>query len=304
MDISKTDGKWIMKRKAAVSALAVALAAGLLYLGFKKNIDLSGMHAFETSHFRIYFSALEDGTKSDIGNALEGAYPGLQRFFMTAPGPKAVVVVYPGVADFQRAYLGHILSVFYGDWAAGAAHGDMVLAASPENPGSEHTYADMLDILVHEHVHTLIRRLNDMPNVWLDEGLAVYLAGQESRLPETLPGFETMQKDDLGVFLDHDGYAVGYAYMAYLDAVYGNEKIIQLIRTNDYPSAFGKSAFEIYTEWVRYMEENPRVSAAPVSRTASPRICSAGTAKCCDMGILSSKRNRSTTKGVKNIFFY
>jgi hypothetical protein len=243
-----------MRKKAVLAALILAVILGAAFLGLKKNIDYAGMQSFETAHFRIYFSALEEGTQSDIGNALETAYPRLAAFFAPDREERSVIVLYPSVGDFQRAYLGHILSWVYGDWAAGAAYEDMVLAASPENPGAEHTYEDILQILVHEYVHSLIRRINEFPNVWLDEGLATYLAGQESALPEILPGFDVFQKDDMGTFLDHDGYAVGYAYMAYLEETYGNGKILDLIRTNDYPAVFGKSAFDVYSDWVRYME--------------------------------------------------
>jgi hypothetical protein len=252
-------------RKKAPAALLVlaALAAGL-YLGLKKNIDTAGMQAFETDHFRVWYSALSEGTKGDVGRALEGAYPRISAFFGTEPAEKTTVILYPGVGDFQRAYLGHILSWFYGDWAAGAEFEGMVLAASPENPGGEHTYEDMLQILVHEYVHARIRRINEFPNVWLDEGLAVYLAEQESRLPDALPAFDDFRKDDMGVFLDNDGYAVGCSYMAYLDETYGGAKILELIRTGDYEAVFGKSAFEVYSEWKRQREAaGPRLRAAP-----------------------------------------
>lgn len=246
-----------MKRKAILAILASTAIIGILYFGLKKNIDYSAMQVFETPHFRIYYSSLADGTKTDIQVALEKAHPAIQDFFAVDRKEKTAVVLYPGVEDFQRAYLGYFLSMAYGDWAAGAMYEGQVLAASPENPGSEKSYGDILQILVHEYVHTWIFQINEMPNVWLDEGLAAYLAGQKSTLPPELPGFDVFQKDDLGVFMDNDGYAIGYSYIAYLDAVYGSEKIIQLIRTNDYKSTVGKSAFDVYTDWIRYIETGP-----------------------------------------------
>jgi hypothetical protein len=36
--------------------------------------------------------------------------------------------------------------------------------------------------------------------------------------------------------------------------VYGNEKVVGLIRTNDYEGTLGKSALDVYAEWVLYME--------------------------------------------------
>jgi len=185
---------------------------------------------------------------------LEKAYPDVHDFFGMSQEQKGKKVIYPSIEEFQRAYIGIIPSLAFGDWAAGAAFEDLVLATSPENPGSQHSYDDILQILVHEYVHALIYRINETPNVWLDEGLATYLAGQKSYLPQILPGFEVFQKDDLGVFLDHDGYAIGESFLAYLDAVYGNENINQLIKTNDYEATFGKSATEIYSEWTLSLE--------------------------------------------------
>jgi hypothetical protein len=245
---------YFMKRKATVALLILTAIIGILYFGLKKNIDYSAMQVFETPHFRIYYSSLADGTKADIENILEKARPGIRDFFAADPKEKTVIVVYPSIEDFQRAYLGYFLSLAYGDWAAGAMYEGQVLVASPENPGSEKSYGDILQILVHEYVHTWIFQINEMPNIWLDEGLAVYLAGQKSTLPPELPGFDALQKDDLGTFMDNDGYAIAYSYMAYLDAAYGNEKIFELIRTNDYETTFGKSAFEVYSDWVRYTE--------------------------------------------------
>ena len=288
-----------MKGKATLAILALTAIIGILYFGLKKNVDFSAMQVFETPHFRIYYSSLADGTKSDIGNTLEKAHPAIQEFFAADRKGKTAVVLYPGVEDFQKAYLGYFLSMAYGDWAAGAMYEGQVLAASPENPGSEKSYGDILQILVHEYVHTWIFHINEMPNVWLDEGLASYLAGQKSTLPPELPGFDVLQKDDLGVFMDNDGYAIGYSYISYLDAAYGSEKIIQLIRTNDYESTFGKSAFDVFTEWVRHVEAGIElgtvvfsrckirrdVQSAPAGRPTQPRIISLQGATQCSNGI-------------------
>ena len=58
----------------------------------------------------------------------------------------------------------------------------------------------------------------------------------------------------MGTFLDNDGYAFSCVYVEYLAKVYGNEKVIRLLETNDYEDVFGKSAMEIYKEWLTYLE--------------------------------------------------
>lgn len=222
-----------------------------LWLGLKKNINLTNMEVHETPHFNIYYEDLSPAALQDIAEMLEGKFPQLQDFFSLDAHPKGTIVVYENIEQFQRAYLGWILSLFYGDWASGAAYWDIVLATSPENPGAAHTYTETLDIIVHEYVHTRIYAINETPNIWLDEGLATYLADQGNSAEVTIPSFEILQAEDMGTFLDHDGYAVGQAYVAYLIETYGPEKTLNLIRTNNYEATLGQSAQEVYAEWVQ-----------------------------------------------------
>ena len=246
--------KGISMKKSMIYLLAILIVAGILFLGFKKNIDIDDMQVYETEHFSIYYETLEQKTISDIEENLETSYSDIQNFFNLGLDHRGKVIVYEDVGKFQRAYLGLILSLAYGDWASGAAYQDLVLVTSPENPGSEHTYDDILEIIVHEYVHTLVYQKNEMPNIWLDEGVATYLAGQKSELPPTIPGFEALQAEDMSTFLDNDGYAFSYVYVEYLVKAYGNAKVIRLIETNDYDGVFGKSAMEIYNEWLIYVE--------------------------------------------------
>ena len=245
--------KNINMKKSMKYLLAILIVAGTLFLGFKKNINIDGMQVYETEHFDIYYETLEQKTISDIEESLETSYSDIQSFFNLGLDHRGKLIVYEDVGKFQRAYLGFILSLAYGDWASGAAYQDFVLVTSPENPGSEHTYDDILEIIVHEYVHTLVYQKNEMPNIWLDEGVASYLAGQKSELPPTIPGFEALQAEDMSTFLDNDGYAFSYVYVEYLVEVYGNAKVIRLIETNDYDGVLGKSAMEIYNEWLIYL---------------------------------------------------
>jgi hypothetical protein len=242
-------------KKPVKILIIVFVLAGIAFFGFKKNIHLDNLNFHETEHFTVYYESLDQGTVRDIEQKLETNYPAAQKFFGLDQSQKGKVVVYQDVERFQRAYLGFILSLFYGDWASGAAYQDMILVTSPENPGSQHTYADTLEIIVHEYVHTLVFQLNEMPKIWLDEGVATYLAGQKSQLPDKIPTFEALQTDDMGTFLDNDGYAFSYVYVEYLERNYGSEKIVRLITTNDYEEVFGKSAQEIYDGWRIFLEK-------------------------------------------------
>jgi hypothetical protein len=239
-------------RKAAKYLLVTFLVIAIvLFLGFKKNINFQELHTYDTPHFTIYYEELNQQTLKDIEQKLETSYPGIHSFFGLNDHSKGRIIVYKNVERFQKAYLGIILSYLFGDWAAGAAYQDMVLFTSPENPGDQHTYADILEIAVHEYVHTLIYQLNENADIWLDEGLATYLAGQKSELSRpTIPTFEEMQSQNQNEFVENDGYAWGYKYVDYLVTTYGAEKVVSLVKTDDYEGCLGKSRLAIYDEWV------------------------------------------------------
>jgi len=243
-----------MKKTAKHLLVILIVVIGILVLGFKKNIHLDKMQVHETEHFTIYYETLKQKTLSDIEEKLETSYATIQDFFSLRQTQKGKVVVYASVERFQRAYLGIFLSLLYSDWASGAAYQDLVLITSPENPGTQHTYEDVLEIVTHEYTHTLVYQQNEMSNIWLDEGVATFMSGQKSELPLIIPGFEAMQKQDMNTFLENEGYAFSYVYVEYLVKIYGNEKVVNLIRSNDYEETFGKSALGIYNEWVSYLE--------------------------------------------------
>ena len=247
--------KGIQMRKIAKYLLVTfAVIVVILFLGFKKNLNVQGMHTYNTPHFIIYYEELNQQTLNDIEQKLETSYPDIQNFFGLNNNHKREVIVYKTIERFQRAYLGVFLSYVFGDWAAGAAYEDMVLLASPESPGQEHTYTSILDIAVHEYVHTLTYQVNENADIWLDEGVATYLAGQQSETSDvSVPTFEEMQFQSQGEFVENGGYIWGYEYVKYLVATYGSEKVVDLIKTNDYERCFGKSKLAIYDEWVGYV---------------------------------------------------
>ena len=244
-----------MRKIAKYLLVTFAVIVIILFLGFKKNLNLQGMHTHDTPHFIIYYEELNQQTLNDIEQKLETSYPDIQNFFGLNNNHKSKVIVYKTIERFQRAYLGVFLSYVFGDWADGAAYEDMVLLASPESPGQEHTYTSILDIAVHEYVHTLTYQVNENADIWLDEGVATYLAGQQSELSEVLvPTFEEMQSQSQGEFVENGGYIWGYEYVKYLVATYGSEKVVDLIKTNDYERCLGKSKLAVYDEWVKYVE--------------------------------------------------
>lgn len=240
-----------MKKALGITLSALLVVGGLLYWGLKKNIDVQGMQAYDTPHFTIYHETLSSKALKDIEQKMESNYAAINGFFGVDDQDKYVVIVYESVEQFQLAYLGVILSQVYGDWAAAAAYEDMVLATSPENPGKQHTYADVLDMMVHEYVHTRVYQLNQNADIWLDEGLATFLAGQKGELPHSpAPTYEQFQSQDQNAFVESQGYAWSPAYVEFLIKSYDSGKIVELVKTNNYETCFGESSKDVYNRWI------------------------------------------------------
>jgi hypothetical protein len=243
-----------MRKTGKYLLVAFVAVVVVLFFGLKKNINLRGLHKYQSPHFTVYYEALNQQTLHDIEQKLETAFPGIQEFFGLNDDDRTDVIVYKTVGRFQRAYLGLLLSLVFGDWAAGAAYQHTLLLTSPENPGRQHTYEDMLDIAVHEYVHTQVYRVNENADIWLDEGLASYLAGQRSDFYDVaVPSFERMQSQSQGEFVENGGYTWGYSYVEFLVETYGAEKVVELVRTNDYEGSLGKSKSAVYDEWLAYL---------------------------------------------------
>lgn len=50
------------------------------------------------------------------------------------------------------------------------------------------------------------------------------------------------------------GYTFANTYIEYIDKKYGWEKLMEIIKTEDYETVFGKSDEDIYNEWVDYIK--------------------------------------------------
>jgi hypothetical protein len=241
-------------RLLAKILLVLLVVAVLAAFGLKKNVSTGGMSVRETAHFAIHHQQIDPDTLDELAQHLETHVERINGFFNIDESEKSTVIVYRDVGSFQRAYLGHILSVFFGDWAAGAAYGETLLLTSPNNPGSTHGHDDLLDIAVHEYIHTCIYRLNERADIWLDEGLATHLSGQDTLPTTDPPSFEAMQSQSMGTFLENDGYAFACAYVEHLIETYGRPSVIDLVITNDFERSLGRSHRDAYDGWIAALD--------------------------------------------------
>lgn len=55
-------------------------------------------------------------------------------------------------------------------------------------------------------------------------------------------------------FSNIGGYTLAHTYIEYLDVSYGWEKVLELIKTEDYEEILHKPAKVVYEEWVEYIK--------------------------------------------------
>ncbi len=94
-------------------------------------------------------------------------------------------------------------------------------------------------ILKHELVHVFISEINNKPIVWLDEGLALCLAGQTKRnwIKQGNYSFffennNLFKKVSYKDFCEHEGYVLSYNLVKNILDCWDNSKIIELLKVD------------------------------------------------------------------------
>lgn len=168
------------------------------------------------------------------------------------------IFIYDSQKTMQEKKYGLIGPLLGLDWYIGDNIGTDVILTSPANPGPAHTYEDNKYAVLHEIVHAHISVMNPKIHLWLTEGCALYLTNGTAFSKEYLetmpiPTFEdTLTRNPIR-FANCGGYTFAHTYIEYIDLSYGWDKVLELIKTEDYEIVLGKSQREIYDEWVEYL---------------------------------------------------
>lgn len=108
-------------------------------------------------------------------------------------------------------------------------------------------------------VHGYVSVLNPNVALWLTEGMALYLSNGEPFYRDYLYGYSVPTYEEIRTknpiqFSNIGGYTLAHTYIEYLEVNYGWEKVLELIKTEDYEEIFHKSAKVVYEEWVEYIK--------------------------------------------------
>lgn len=169
------------------------------------------------------------------------------------------VYIYDHQSAMQTKKYGYVAPLLGLDWYIGDNIGTEVILTSPANPGKAHSYDDNKYAVLHEIVHAYVSVINEDVDLWLTEGTALYLSNGQPFYREYLeycriPSFNVTNSNNPLTFSHSGGYVFAHTYIEYLDKIYGWDKVLRLLETEDYEECFGKPQKEVYEDWVGYIE--------------------------------------------------
>ena len=139
------------------------------------------MELYETEHFRIYNQNESMDILKDIEKTLDSTYVMVQNFY-DIKLEKTYVYVFSNQVKFQQLRDPTINENNKIDWWVGETMDKDILVVSPSLKINGHNYQSILGVFAHEFVHTINNRINKGCNIWINEGVALFLTnGYKSR---------------------------------------------------------------------------------------------------------------------------
>jgi len=220
--------------------------------------------AKESRHFNFYSTEGDMKVLDSLAITLEKNYSGITNHLGIQMDNKTNVKVFPDMKAFHAA-------IHYPDapdWVVGSSNGDELMMVSPLNPGSIHTYASLLQVIVHEFVHIAVsyargdKGWTSLPR-WLGEGYAQYEAGQindhirklaaSGLKEETPPTWKQLDTASVMEFGNMNGYGLSVTIVEFLVNTYGMDKLVSLIKEPEkIEIIYGLPESALEKQWIQY----------------------------------------------------
>lgn len=157
----------------------------------------------------------------------------------------------------KYGFIGPLLGL---DWYIGDNIGTNVILTSPANHGPVHDYNYIKYAVLHEIVHAYISVENPQIELWLTEGVALYLTNGEPFYKEyldsmSIPTYADTKTKNPIKFANCGGYKFAHTYIEYLEDTYGWDKVCELLISGNYEDTFYKTKEVVYTDWVAYIKD-------------------------------------------------
>jgi len=247
-----------MLSTAVLVCLTVSQSAG-------QNTD-SLILAKGSRHFSFYSTPGDIKVLDSLAVILENNYSRITNHLGIQIEKKINVKVFPDVRSLHVA----INYPDAPDWVVGSCNGEDLMMVSPLNPGSVHTYASLMQVIVHEFVHIAVSYARGdkgwtvLPR-WLSEGYAQYEAGQindfirksvKSGLADkTPPSWAQLDKASVMEFGNMNGYGLSVTIVEFLVVTYGFEKLVLLIKEpENIETIYGLSKDKLEKQWIQYVQ--------------------------------------------------
>lgn len=250
-----------MKKKSIIIGFFIMVMICLLFfINFIPTFHLKSadMSLLEGQWVNVYYEKEKDAA-TDTFNYADTATEFIAKKLGFTEKENINIYIYDSQATMQRKKYGFIGPLLGLDWYIGDNIGTNVILTSPANPGAMHNYDSVKYAVLHEIVHAYISVLNPDIDLWLTEGVALYLSNGEEFYKEYLDSMSIPTYSDTCTsnpirFSNCGGYIFATTYIEYLDVAYGWDSVLELIKTEDYMHCFGKSQEDIYKEWVEYIK--------------------------------------------------
>ncbi|KAA3663617.1 MAG: hypothetical protein DWQ04_09845, partial [Chloroflexi bacterium] len=150
---------------------------------------------------------------------------------------------------------------------------------TPLNPGHEHSYASVLQVLTHELTHLVVDEItNEVLPACLDEGIALYEARQmpssefiAAQAAQNMPSIDALDFNvgtDTGII-----YAFSYTLIEFVSREFGNDYMIEIAKTNgDFEKVFNMTELEFEQAWQAFVMAE---YATPGQKSCTDNNCSA-----------------------------
>ena len=220
------------------------------------NLKTSDMKKLSGEWVNVYYES-EDAAAKDVFQYADDATSSIAQKLGFTEKQDINVYIYDHQNTMQTKKYGLIAPMLNLDWYIGDNRGTDVILTSPANPGEVHDYDNNKYAVLHEIVHAYISVTNKDIDLWLTEGVALYLSNglpfNREYIHNGIPTYENTCSNNPLTFSNCGGYTFAHTYIEYLDTTYGWDSVLSLIETEDYEKCFGKSQEDIYNEWVNYI---------------------------------------------------
>lgn len=250
------------KKKRLALRIIIGVVIFLAFVVFVNFIPVfslktADMKQFSGNWINVYYEK-EEAAARDVFEYADGETAAIAEKLGFTEKQNINVYIYDYQSTMQTKKYGFIAPLLGLDWYIGDNIGTNVILTSPANPGKVHDYDNNKNAVLHEIVHAYVSVINSKVELWLTEGMALYLSNGEPFEREMLdycniPTFEQTCTRNPIEFSNCGGYNFAHTYIEYLEKTYGWEKVLELVKSQDYESCFGKSKRAVYDEWVEFI---------------------------------------------------